>query len=69
MPDIVAINEHLQSVVDESKSSEEPLEIDYMGLAEYFVTVHPDREGDFFHDPTPGMEHLYDPKKPTLDTH
>ena len=69
MPDIVAINEHLQSVVGESKSSEEPLEIDDTGLTGYFVTVHPDREGDFFHDPTPGMEHLYDPKKPTLDTH
>jgi len=69
MPDIVAVNERFQFVVDESKTSEEPLEIDDMGLAEYFVTVHPDREGDFFHDPTPGMEQFYDPKKPTIDTH
>ena len=69
MPDIVAVNEHLQSVVDESKTSDEPLEIDDMGLAEYFITVHPDREGDFFHDPTPGMEHFFDPKEPALDTH
>ena len=69
MPDIVAVNERFQFIVDGSKSSEKPLEIDDMGLAEYFFTVHPDREGDFFHDPTPGMKHLYDPKKPTIDTH
>ena len=69
MPDIVAVNERFRSVVDESKSSDEPLEIDDMGLVEYFITVHPDREGDFFHDPTPGMEHFYDPKTPTLQTH
>lgn len=69
MPDIVAVNEGFQLVVDESKSSDEPLEIDDMGLAEYFITIQPGREDDFFSDPTPGMEHYYDPKKPTLDTH
>ena len=69
MPEIIAVHERFQFVVDESKSSDKPLQIDDMGLAEYFITVQPDREDDFFHDPTPGMEHLFDPKKPTLHTH
>jgi len=69
MPDVVAVNEGLQLVVDESKSSDKPLEIDDVGLVEYFITVQPDREDDFFHDPTPGMKHLFDPNKPSLHTH
>ena len=69
MPDLIAVREHFQFVVDESKSSDKPLEIDDMGLAEYFITVQPDRDDDFFNDPTPGMEQFFDPKKPTIDTH
>lgn len=69
MPDIVAINEHFQLVVDKSKASCEPLEIDSMALVEYFITVQPDREDDFFHDPRPEMKHLFDPNKPSLHTH
>lgn len=69
MPDIVAVNERFQFVVDESKSSKEPLEIDDVGLAEYFITVQPDREDDFFHDPAPGTVHLFDPSKPSLHAH
>lgn len=68
MPDIVAVNERFLSVVEESKSSDKPLEIDDMGLVEFFITVQPSREDDFFHDSTPGMEHLFDPKNPTLET-
>ena len=69
MPDIVAVNEGFQLAVDESKSSDEPLEIDDMGLAEYFINVQPDRDYDFFNDPTPGMERYYDPKNRSPDTH
>jgi len=45
-----------------SKASNEPLEIDDVGLAKYLITTPPDRVDDFFnHDPTPGsMEHLFD---------
>ena len=67
MPAIVAVNERFQFVVDESKSSDKPLEIDDMGLVEYFITVQADRKDDFFHDPIPGMP--FDPKKPSLHTH
>jgi len=66
MPDIVAVSERFQFVVDESKSSDKPLEIDDMGLAEYFITIQPNREDDFFHDPAPGTDHLSDPNGPSL---
>ena len=69
MPDIVAVNERFQFVVDESKSSDKPLEIDDVGLAEYFITVQPNREDDFFHDPPPGTGRPFDPNKPSLHTH
>jgi hypothetical protein len=62
MPDIVAVNECFQLVVDESRSSDEPLEIDDMGLAEYFITVQPDREDDCFRDPVL-LDHIADPEE------
>lgn len=71
MPDIVAVHERslivvedLESLIKPLESLNKPLEIDDIRLAEYFITVQPDREDDFFHDPAPEAKHLFDPRKP-----